>query len=503
MRISTTLLILLFFPLALSAAPEVSLRGNFSLAGSKLTLTITPAESAADCSYTLYAAARRNALSSNPTATTNIITAAGASVPTKLTARDLKGIDRSGGVPFFLRVLTNCSGSQSLSNIQRLTIRPSSSGLRNMATWLAALRRRIIPGSLILREAFPGITFSSPVDIQYPGDESDRLLIVEQAGRIQLIKNLRTNPLKSEFLDIRSLIVDGGERGLLGLAFHPDFATNGYFFVNYTREADGATVIARFRVANGNNDAADPESQLILLTVQQPFENHNGGALAFGPDGYLYIGLGDGGSGGDPQGNGQDRTKFLGKILRIDVDHTADGKHYAIPSDNPFASNAQGFKPEIFAFGLRNPWRFSFDSQSGLLWAGDVGQNEREEIDLISNGHNYGWNTMEGTACYQPSSGCSRRNLTLPVHEYSHQVGGSITGGYVYRGTELPGLVGKYIYGDFVTGRIWALTRTTHSAAVTQLFDSNLAISTFGVDSEKELYVASYVEGKLYKFAAQ
>ncbi len=259
--------------------------------------------------------------------------------------------------------------------------------------------------------------------------------------------------------------------------------------------------IAEFSVTL-DPDSADVNSERSLLELRQPYSNHNGGQVSFGPDGYLYIGLGDGGSGGDPDGNGQNPKTLLGSILRIDVDTTSVNFNYGIPSDNPFAGNKEGLREEIWAFGLRNPWRFSFDYTTGLLYAADVGQNKYEEVDVIIKGGNYGWNIMEGFHCFSPSSGCDTTGLIMPILEYDHNEGYSITGGYVYRGstTALANLKGAYIYGDYVTKKIWALrydgNQVLESALLTTCFST---ISSFGEDEEKELYVLGYNDGKIYK----
>lgn len=350
--------------------------------------------------------------------------------------------------------------------------------------------------------AFPNLSFTRPVDLQHAGDNSNRIFVVEQSGVIYVFDNDSNTSTKSVFLDIQNKVDDSSnEEGLLGLAFHPNYETNSYFYVNYTASNPDRTLIARYSVSSSNPNAADPNSELVVMTIPKPYVNHNAGQLAFGPnDGYLYITTGDGGSGGDPQGNGQNRQTLLGSILRIDVDNTAGGLNYAIPTDNPFYGNTQGFKEEIFAYGTRNPWRMSFDPVTGWLWAADVGQNAYEEVDIIESGKNYGWNTMEGLHCYNPPSGCDTSGLTLPIWEYSHSLGSSVTGGYVYRGPGVPELVGKYIYADFGSGRIWSLEYDGINPAVnTQLFDTNLLISSFGVDQFNELYICAF-DGKIYRF---
>ncbi|RJP47357.1 MAG: glucose dehydrogenase [Anaerolineaceae bacterium] len=320
-----------------------------------------------------------------------------------------------------------------------------------------------------------------PLDIQNAGDGSGRLFIVEQAGVIRILQNGAL--LETPFLDISERVDDdGNEQGLLGLAFHPGFAGNGFFYVNYT-EVGGDTVIARF---TATGDIADPNSEIRLLGVKQPFPNHNGGGLAFGPDGYLYIALGDGGSGGDPQGNGQNRNTLLGKILCIDVDN---GEPYAVPADNPFGS-------EVFHYGLRNPFRFSFDGLTGDLWIGDVGQGAWEEIDFLPagtpGGINFGWNRFEGMHDY--SAGDIPADYRPPLFEYSHDQGCSVTGGYVYRGS-MPEWQGVYFYGDFCSGKVWgALPRIISADAEesisTVLFETGAQITTFGVDEAGEIYLA-------------
>jgi len=347
--------------------------------------------------------------------------------------------------------------------------------------------------------AFPQLSFTRPVDLQHPPDNTNRLFVVEQAGLISVFPNDPKATTKKTFLDIREKVDDeGNEEGLLGLAFHPDFQTNGYVYVNYTASDPNRTVISRFKVSTSNADAADPESELVLLTFEQPYSNHNGGQVSFGPDGYLYIAVGDGGSGGDPHDNGQNRATLLGSILRIDVDKQENGKKYGIPSDNPFAKNKNGYRAEIYAYGLRNPWRFSFDTENGQLWTGDVGQNAYEEIDIIEKGGNYGWNTMEGNHCFEPKNDCDHSGLKMPVHEYGRSEGISVTGGFVYRGSALKDLHGKYVYADYATRRVWALDDRNGRAGNTLLFEADFNISSFGVDQHQELYLCGF-DGKIYK----
>ncbi len=296
------------------------------------------------------------------------------------------------------------------------------------------------------------------------------------------------------FLDLTTEIsINENERGLLGLTFHPDYSINGYFYVYYTEVGTGDSVISRFKVNSTDINRSNKSSEVYILQISQPYGNHNGGQINFGPDGYLYISLGDGGGSGDPAGHGQNRATLLGSILRIDVDSTFP---YAIPNDNPFFGNLYGWAEEIFAFGLRNPWRFNFDTVTGLLWAGDVGENVWEEIDLIENGKNYGWNAKEGSHSY--NSGINVTELEDPVFEYNHLEGVSITGGYVYRGSSLTNLIGKYIYADYGSGKIWSLEYVGGIVKDnTELIDTNLNIPSFGVDSNNELYICAF-DGKIY-----
>lgn len=358
-----------------------------------------------------------------------------------------------------------------------------------------------------LKLAFPNLSFTRPVDLQHPGDGTNRLFVVEQRGVISVFQNDSSVTQKKIFLDIENRVDDtGNEEGLLGLAFHPEYETNGYFYVNYTASNPNRTVVSRFSVNAQNPDSADENSEYEIIGFGQPYSNHNGGQIAFGTsDGFLYIAVGDGGSGGDPQCHAQNLTTILGSILRIDVDTTIGNQHYGIPPDNPFAGNSEGYREEIYAYGLRNPWRMSFDPVTHWLWAGDVGQNAYEEVDVISKGGNYGWNIYEGFHCYTSAPSCQTQpcdtaGLKMPVVEYSHNLGSSVTGGYVYRGASVPELQGKYIYGDFGSGRIWSLEYDgVNPPNNIQLMNTTLSIASFGVDQNNELYICSF-DGKIYRF---
>ncbi len=347
--------------------------------------------------------------------------------------------------------------------------------------------------------AFPNLTFSSALDLQNAGDGTNRLFAVERAGRIKVFQNQSTVNSTKMFLDITDRVTSGSETGLLGLAFHPNYDSNGYFYVNYTAPSPLRTVISRFQVSSTNPDSANKNSELILLTYNQPYSNHNGGCVAFGPDGYLYIASGDGGSGGDPQNYAQNINVLLGKIIRIDVDNPQPPLNYGIPANNPFVDSTNvNIRKEIYAWGMRNPWRFSFDFVTGWLWAGDVGQGDWEEVDIIQNGKNYGWRCYEGNHPYN-LSGCNG-TYEFPIWEYSHSLGFSITGGYVYRGQNVPELYGKYIYGDYVSTRVWSLEYNGINPPVnTQITTAPGSITSFGVDENKELYLVSF-NGKIYKF---
>lgn len=360
-----------------------------------------------------------------------------------------------------------------------------------------------ITAQLKIEEAFPNLSFDQITEIKHPGDGTDRLFVISQPGKIFVFDNNKNVQQAEVFLDITSKVHFGGEQGLLGLAFHPNYEENGLFFINYTRNNPRRTVVSKLKVSENNPNKAVPESEIVLMEVEQPYSNHNGGVIDFGPDGYLYISFGDGGSGGDPQNHGQNKSTLLGSLVRIDVDNVPPGSYYGIPEDNPFVGNLSGYREEIFAYGLRNVWKFSFDSQNELLYAADVGQNAWEEINIIESGKNYGWRIMEGNHCYNPSSGCDQTGLTLPIHEYDHSDNGgySITGGYVYYGSDAEELTGKYIYGDFVSGNIWALDYNDGDVNNELLFSTNYSVSTFGVDLAGSLYFASYSNGKIYKIS--
>ncbi|MDH3325477.1 MAG: PQQ-dependent sugar dehydrogenase [Gammaproteobacteria bacterium] len=342
-----------------------------------------------------------------------------------------------------------------------------------------------------LEETFPALTFSEPVGLYQ--SKNKQWFLIEQSGVIKTFSQNGDN--EQAFLNIKDRVRSGGERGLLGMALDPDFENNGYFYVCYTSE-DNNSIISLF---SSKGYIADTKSEKILLSIPQPYSNHNGGQISFGPDGYLYIGLGDGGSGGDPKQNGQNINTLLGSMLRIDV--SKNNGAYAIPATNPFV-NERG-KKEIYAYGLRNPWRWSFDKKTGELWVGDVGQNQWEEIDLIKSGGNYGWNITEGNHCFNEDN-CDQSNLIKPIYEYSHGEGYAITGGYVYRGSTIEALEGYYVYGDYVTKKIWALRKNENNQIENNLIlNSPLNISSFAEDIEGNLFVIGYKSGKVFSLKKQ
>lgn len=338
------------------------------------------------------------------------------------------------------------------------------------------------------------LSLNSPVFLTHAGDQSGRLFIVEQPGTIRILDRGRL--LEVPFLDIKERVLFRGEQGLLGLAFHPEYRRNGRFFVNYTRKNDGATVIAEYRRSDLENRAGREERVLVL--IPQPYPNHNGGMILFGPDGYLYIGMGDGGSQGDPQNRAQNKDELLGKLLRIDVNSRVP---YGIPEDNPYVKGEE--RPEIFAKGLRNPWRFSFDRETGDLWLADVGQDKWEEVNIVRRGGNYGWRVMEGLHCFSLPEPCSKKNFIPPVLEYDHQGGRcSIIGGYVYRGKGIPALVGVYIYGDYCSGEMFSVRTAAGGRVVGEpwVLKTNASISSFGEDDTGEIYMVDH-KGAVYQLA--
>jgi glucose/arabinose dehydrogenase len=365
------------------------------------------------------------------------------------------------------------------------------------------------PPAIGVEPVFTQLAFDQPLAMMQAPADSARWFVVEKAGIVREFANDPDAALNdvSTFVDISARVDSNpSEAGLLGMAFHPDFETNREVFLSYTRQSGGLeSVVSRFLV-DPSSGVLDESSEEILLTVPQFAGNHNGGNLAFGPDGFLYAGFGDGGGSGDTQQNGQDTTNVLATIVRVDVD---GGTPYAIPADNPFAGNAECLQgvgtldcPEIFAWGFRNPWRFSFDRQTGELWVGDVGENSWEEVNRVEISENYGWREREGAHCFDPPTACSTDNVD-PITEYGHDVGNSITGGYVYRGGDIPGLQGFYVFGDFVSGRIWAVAADSEQGVdPDELVVTGLRIASFAESNEGELYLVDFDAGTIHQIAA-
>jgi glucose/arabinose dehydrogenase len=361
----------------------------------------------------------------------------------------------------------------------------------------------VVPARIQLGLTRIATGLSRPLLVTDPGDGSGRLFVVEQTGGIRIIKAGRLLP--APFLDLSASVSGGNEQGLLGLAFHPAYRSNGKLYVSYT-DRTGTSIVREYRVSSSNPDRVDGASGRTLLRLRQPYANHNGGNIAFGPDGFLYVGFGDGGSAGDPGNRAQSLGTLLGKLLRIDVNRRTGTLPYGIPATNPFVGRTG--LDQIWAYGLRNPWRWSFDRATGDLWIGDVGQDTWEEVDRAPATHgrnagrglNFGWRTMEASHCYSPSSGCSRTGKTLPLTEYRHTNGRcSITGGFVYRGSRYPDLVGAYLFADYCSGEIWYLDRGAARGTAPRLaLDTDALITSFGQDRAGELYLTDG-SGSVYR----
>jgi len=361
-----------------------------------------------------------------------------------------------------------------------------------------------------IHSAFPNLIFVYPVEMVTADDGTNRLFVLEKGGKIKVFENDPNVSAAKTFLDITDRVSQYFYAGLFGIAFHPDYENNRYFYVYYM-SGTGASLtlnLTRYTTSATNPDSAIKNSEFALMTVPCPSSNHNGSVIRFGTDGYLYFGFGDSspGSGGDPNNKAQNRSEIFGKVNRINVDSATGGRNYSIPSSNPYFQNTNGYREEIFAYGFRNMWKFSFDNVTGKLWLADVGQTSWEEIDIVESGKNYGWRRKEGFVCYNPATNCDTAGFvpTDPVYAYSHSVGTTITGGYVYRGSKMPGLYGKYIYADYTSGRIWALTPDSLSPPANQeLFDTQYSIVSFAEDTAKDLYFIHFssTAGKIYKIA--
>ncbi|MCB0328906.1 MAG: PQQ-dependent sugar dehydrogenase [Bdellovibrionales bacterium] len=450
------------------------------------------------CSYTLSSSDKRKKVLQGK----GILIAEGLpqeSIATNL-PRIRQGTKQSSNLFFVLTEL--CSELTTNSKAVAVRLKGKARG-KSLRKFLSKISRTITESapSIQLTRVFSDISFSAPVDLAHARDS--RLFVVEQGGTISVFDS-DTASTKRVFLDLTDVTAASGEMGLFSIAFHPSYASNGFFFVHYTDKNSSETVVERYQVDPSDENQALKASAVEFLRLSQPFANHNGGEMEFGPDGYLYLSLGDGGSGGDPLGNGQDRTTLLGSILRIDVDETSSGKQYSIPPSNPFFENTGGFREEIFAYGARNIWKFSFDAVTGTLWAADVGQGSREEVNTVTNGANLGWNITEGDLCFNPPTDCEMSGLTAPVLDYGRSDGKSITGGFVYRGSKIPGLVGYYVFADFLGGDsaggvVWAFPITDSSPEKQTLDSRKLFISAFGQDFNNELYVLTFNDGAVYR----
>jgi len=404
------------------------------------------------------------------------------------------------------------SASQSSVSISSSTSSSTSSGTGSQITTSSSITSQSSAGSsssaislpvtwpvLQLVNAYPKLTFLQPLEYLTSPLANNLVFVVGKTGLIYVFENNSAVAKADIFMNIDSRVDSlSAEKGLLGMAFHPKFVANGYFYVNYTNSNN--TVIARYQVDPNNPKKGLVNSEKVILTIPQPYANHNGGHLDFGTDGYLYIGMGDGGSRGDPLSNAQNLKVLLGKMLRIDVDKLKSGLNYGIPPDNPYVGNKSGYREEIYAYGFRNPWKFSFDQKNNSLWVADVGQNAVEEIDIVKKGLNYGWNKMEGSLCYPSLDKCTISGLQQPIWDYRHPIGESVTGGYVYYGTRIRDLYGTYVYGDYVTGVIWGLRVNGNVKENHTFLNTSLSISSFGIDKNNEIYILDILAGKIYKF---
>ncbi|MFZ1571599.1 MAG: PQQ-dependent sugar dehydrogenase [Candidatus Kapaibacterium sp.] len=351
-----------------------------------------------------------------------------------------------------------------------------------------------------LINAFPGITFNKPIEFITTNDGTNRIFIVEQGGVIYTIDRNNSKYNKIKFLDVSTKVISGGELGLLGFALDPKFNNNGYFYINYTARNPLRTIVSRFNL-DLKKEKVDYKSEFKIIEISQPFKNHNGGCIRFGFDNYLYIATGDGGSGGDPNNNAQNFNSLLGKLLRIDVHNQSEGKNYSIPNDNPYINKLKA-RPEIYALGFRNPWKFYIDFKTKKIWLGDVGQEKYEEIDLVEKGGNYGWRIMEGKSVYKKNNS-NIENIIPPIWDYSHKIGVCVTGGLVYYGKEIETLFGLYLFADYGTGKLWSLKiNFENKVSVNLLLDTDLMIAAFGEDNYENLYLCSF-DGIIYKIVKE
>lgn len=497
--LSSKFVICLLLALGVTARPvsatELSLSG--SIGAKEINILVTPPAGATTCSCAMHAGFSKPLLNGAALVTRDDTSAFEYRILEMKRVRDAQKSKRM----LFCKARCTCDGVVSDSAVKKILISSSPKKDASLPSrWIKELQLRL-QNQYELVSAFPNISFSRPLDLQKAPSLTNRLFVVEQNGKIYSFVETASVATKELFLDISNKVATGGERGLLGLVFHPNYATNRTFFLHYINMA-GASVLARMRSTIGDLTVGDSASEEILLTIPKASSIHHGGQLAFGEDGLLYVSVGDGGPQKDPLNNGQRIDVLLGKMLRIDVDTTSGDLPYGIPASNPFVGKTDGSRAEIFALGFRNPWRFSFDSATGELIAGDVGNLDREEIDIVEKGKNYGWNKVEGSFCHVKKKSCKAPIFTAPLYEYPHTLGNSsVTGGHVYYGAALPHLFGKYTFADFSSGRIWALSRAATPALVAPLVHSDLLVSGFGISHADELLMLDYGTGHIFQFA--
>lgn len=475
------------------AAPTVILRSHRAEEKGEVRISLLRTGLTNGCSTKIYAAGSRASLLSRTVRREIFSTRAS----TEILGVNARSLPRSAVTSIHFQAETTCPDSERVSSNIVVSSFNGKDGTKRVgeAALINRLNERARGKFLSLSTLGAGLSFPRSLEFQDAGN--GRFYIVRQTGKIETFEATRSASSSNTFLDITSRVLSSGERGLLGLAFHPNFLTNREFFVFYIAVGTGTSTISRFR-STLDGISSDPTTEEILLTIDQTTAIHKGGTLRFGPDGYLYISVGDGGPQGDPSGNGQSKTTLKGKILRINVDSSSGDKPYSIPSDNPFVGNSSGVREEIYAFGFRNPFKFSFDRSKGTLWAGDVGLSTKEEIDIVRKGKNYGWNIQEGTTCFKPKRNCSTKRLVAPIYEYPRTDGASVIGGYVYRGQDLYPLAGLYLFGDFTNGKIWALLRSGGEVHRFKVLDSKFLLSSFGEDREGEIYLLDYLGGDMF-----
>jgi glucose/arabinose dehydrogenase len=480
-------------PIRVDAAPYLSIG---RVAVSSYQLTIANSTSLQGCGLELRASATRSIVKAGRGR--SIYSTVLTSESVQISALDLPPIKNATAKKLHFKGIVECSGQEFETNIASAKFRASTINGIRLGRWFSSFADNLRL-KFALVDAFPNLQFPQLVDLQQPEEAPERFFAVMQSGRVKVFNKGDSSPIAEDFLDISSKIKISPEEGLLAIVFHPNYATNRFLYAHYI-DTEGFGVISRFSVSDFEPSTVDIASEVILLRFEKLTNIHHGGRLAFGPDGYLYASIGDGGPQGDPTRTGQNRADLLGSVIRIDVDSSSPGHNYAIPPTNPFIGVSPNIREEIFAFGFRNPWRFSFDALNGDLWLGDVGLESIEEINKVVSGGNYGWNIFEGSRCRASISQCRKKNLIKPFYEYSHSEGQSVTAGYVYRGAALPDLVGRYVFGDFISGSIWALNLSTNGPRAVKIAESGLNISSFAEDLERELYVLDYA-GKIYKLS--